>query len=55
MTLQFKIQLRSITNPPVWRRLVIPGDFTFHQFHQAIQEAFGWSYELGVRSSLNAH
>lgn len=45
MTLQFKIQLRNITNPPVWRRLVIPGDFTFHQFHQAIQEAFGWFTE----------
>ena len=45
MTLQLKIQLRGITKPPVWRRLVIPGTFTFHQLHQTIQDAFGWCDE----------
>lgn len=39
---QFKIQLQNISNPPVWRRIVVPGHFTFYRFHQVIQEAFGW-------------
>lgn len=42
MTLQFKIQLRGLSKPTVWRRIVIPATFTFHQLHQTIQEAFGW-------------
>ncbi len=42
MTLTFKIQLRDITKPPVWRRLEIPEDFTFDDLHNAIQSAFGW-------------
>lgn len=42
MALTFKIQLRGIKKPPVWRRLEIPAEFTFHQFHLAIQTAFGW-------------
>ena len=45
MTLTFKIQLRGITKPPVWRRLSIPGSYTFANLHEAIQEAFGWEYE----------
>jgi hypothetical protein len=42
MTFQFKIKLNNITNPPVWRRVMVPGNFTFHQFHYLIQDAFGW-------------
>lgn len=40
--LQFKIQIKGITNPPVWRRVLVPASFTFAQFHQVIQRAFGW-------------
>ena len=43
MTLQVRIQLRNIKRPPVWRRIVIPGTFTFLDFHYAIQRAFGWT------------
>ena len=39
---QFKIKLRGITNPPVWRRVLVPANFTFSGFHAVIQEAFGW-------------
>lgn len=47
MTFQFKIKLNNITSPPVWRRLIIPGNFSFQQFHEIIQEAFGWgNYHL---------
>ena len=42
MTIQFKIQIRGIKKPPVWRRIAIPGNFTFHDFHNTIQAAFGW-------------
>lgn len=42
ITYQFKIKLRDITNPPVWRRMLIPANFTFSGFHAVIQEAFGW-------------
>lgn len=42
MAYQFKIQIKGISKPPVWRRLIVPGNFSFHQFHLAIQYAFGW-------------
>jgi hypothetical protein len=42
MTLTFKIQIRGIKKPPVWRRIEIPSEFTFHDLHEAIQESFGW-------------
>jgi len=42
MTLTLKIQLRGIKQPPVWRRIVIPASFTFHNLHETIQEAFDW-------------
>lgn len=42
MTFQFKIQLTGITHPPVWRRLLVPGQFTFLRMHRLIQTAFGW-------------
>ena len=38
---QFKITLLD-TKPAVWRRIVIPTVFSFHEFHSAIQAAFGW-------------
>ena len=42
LTYQFKIKLRGVTNPPVWRRVLVPANFTFSGFHAVIQEAFGW-------------
>lgn len=42
LTYQFKIKLRGITNPPVWRRVLVPAHFTFAGFHAVIQKAFGW-------------
>lgn len=42
MLLHFRIQLANITKPPVWRKLVVPGSFSFHRFHKAIQASFGW-------------
>ena len=47
MAFQFKIQLKNITAPPVWRRLVVPDQFTFLRMHNLIQAAFGWeNYHL---------
>src|SRR5690349_7891334 len=42
MSLQFKIQINDITDPPVWRRLIVPEQFSFWKFHKLIQIAFGW-------------
>ena len=42
MALQLKIQIRGIKKPPVWRRIEIPGNFSFHDLHNTIQTAFGW-------------
>lgn len=42
ITYQFKIKLRGISKPPVWRRVLVPANFTFSGFHAVIQEAFGW-------------
>lgn len=42
MTFQFKIQLQNVTKPPVWRRVLVPSEITFEQFHYIIQDAFGW-------------
>ena len=45
MTIHLMIQLRGVDNPPVWRRIIIPGDFTFDELHKAIQADFGWCNE----------
>jgi hypothetical protein len=31
------------TEPPVWRRLVVPGDLTLDGVHEVVQAAMGWS------------
>lgn len=41
-TFQFKIQIKGITKPPVWRQITVPENFSFYNFHQTIQIAFGW-------------
>jgi hypothetical protein len=42
MALQFKIQIKNIFDPPIWRRLLVPEQFTFLQMHKVIQASFGW-------------
>jgi len=42
MLLTFHIQLARIAKPPVWRRVTVPANFSFEQFHLVIQRAFGW-------------
>lgn len=42
MAFQFKIQLLHIEEPQVWRRLLVPEQFSFLRMHRVIQEAFGW-------------
>ncbi|MHB1325844.1 MAG: IS1096 element passenger TnpR family protein [Thermoleophilia bacterium] len=41
MVFQFKITLRG-TKPPVWRRIQVPGEYSFWALHVAIQDAMGW-------------
>ncbi|MCE5331826.1 MAG: plasmid pRiA4b ORF-3 family protein [Bacteroidales bacterium] len=44
MTYQFKIQLKNVSNPTVWRRILVPAHYTFEEFHKVIQIAFGWEF-----------
>lgn len=39
--LQLKITLRYIS-PPIWRRVVVPDNFTLGDLHHVIQVAMGW-------------
>lgn len=41
MPYQLKITLQDIA-PPVWRRVVVPGEFTLLDLHHVIQIAMGW-------------
>jgi hypothetical protein len=38
---QFKITLHG-TDPEIWRRVEIPGDFTISQFGRAVLKSIGW-------------
>lgn len=38
---QIKVSLRG-AKPPIWRRLLVPGDITLNRLHQTILAAFGW-------------
>jgi len=42
MKFQFKVQLKGVIMPPVWRQFEIPAGFSFDQFHKTIQLTFGW-------------
>ncbi|HUJ09943.1 MAG TPA: plasmid pRiA4b ORF-3 family protein [Verrucomicrobiae bacterium] len=39
--LQLKVTLRDIS-PPIWRRVVVPDNFTLGDLHYVIQGAMGW-------------
>lgn len=38
---QFKITLKE-TKPPIWRRIQVPENYNFWEFHVAIVNAMGW-------------
>jgi len=40
--LQFRVELLGI-EPPIWRRIQVPGEYSFWDLHVAIQSAFGWN------------
>jgi len=39
--LQFRVELLGI-EPPIWRRIQVPEDYTFWDLHVAIQDSMGW-------------
>lgn len=40
--LQLMITLRGVDDPPVWRRVAVPGSATLDELHRVIQGAMGW-------------
>ena len=41
---QLRISLRHVDGPPVWRQVLVPGDFTLDQLNDVIQLAMGWEF-----------
>jgi hypothetical protein len=39
---ELKIQLREV-RPPVWRRVLVPGEMTLGKLHEVVQVAMGWT------------
>jgi len=39
---QLKITLKDF-RPPIWRRVLVPGNFNLYQLHWVVQAAMGWS------------
>lgn len=39
---ELKVELRA-AEPPVWRRILVPGDITLAELHHVIQRAMGWT------------
>lgn len=53
--IQFKVALRYI-RPPIWRRVVLPSNFTLGHLHDVIQIAMGWEdYHLHSFQFGNVH
>jgi hypothetical protein len=45
---QFKVALQEI-EPPIWRKLQVPAQYSFWDLHVALQDAMGWlDYHLHV-------
>lgn len=42
-TLQLKIVLEGVEEPPVWRQVAVPSYYTFEHLHHVIQAVFGWA------------
>jgi Plasmid pRiA4b ORF-3-like protein len=48
MIYQIRITLDDV-EPPVWRRVLVPGGYTLDRLHRVVQYAMGWSnYHLHV-------
>ena len=47
-----KIKLKNAPHP-LWRRMVVPADYTCSQLHEEIQEVFGWDQEHLASFSLD--
>jgi len=51
---EYQIKVTLSAEPPIWRRLLIPGNYNFSDFHRAIQDVMGWhEYHLHEFEVIN--
>ncbi len=53
MIYQFKVQLKKVTKPPVWRRIQVSGEYSLDVLHEIIQASFGWENYHSYQFSHN--
>lgn len=57
---QLKVTLED-TSPPIWRKIVVPGDLTLGDLHEVIQLAMGWEnshlheFKIGLKFFRGNH
>lgn len=42
MVFEFKIKLKGSAKPPIWRKIKVNENITFHDLHRVIQAVFDW-------------
>ncbi|MGI8613116.1 MAG: plasmid pRiA4b ORF-3 family protein [Nocardioidaceae bacterium] len=51
---KLKFQLATI-RPPVWRRVLVPGEIDLGELHAVIQAAFGWTNSHLLQFEISEH
>lgn len=52
--LQLKIQLQSVTKPPIWRKVEVKDTDTFYDLHNIISGAMNW-YNAHLHQFMVGH
>ncbi|KAK3620403.1 hypothetical protein LTR56_023426 [Elasticomyces elasticus] len=52
--LLFRVELRTLSQPSIWRELRVPANTTFDKFHKILQIAFDWRNECSYKFEVQA-
>ena len=55
--LSFQLKITLSENPSIWRRIIVPEDYSFNNLHIAIQDSMGWEdyhlYEFVILNPIS--